>query len=147
MLLDELSPEERDNVEKAGCRRQLRQGDEIIREGESGRSLYVLLAGTAAVRKDLSRDQYKQLRALEPGEFFGGMSFLGVSERSASVVAATDCELLELGQAELEQLAQENPMIGFKIYRSIARDLAGRLKTNTDDLKKALLWVIEGMHV
>jgi CRP-like cAMP-binding protein len=69
-------------------------GQQIVREGEAGSSMFVLKRGEAAVT--LAHTVGELARHREGG-FFGEMSLLTGDARSATVTAVTDCELIEIG--------------------------------------------------
>ncbi len=147
MLFADLTTEERNLVEKTGHSRTFASGQAIIKEGEENRSLFVVQSGAVEVRKAISATKYKRLKELGKGEFFGDMAFLGISGRSATVVALKDCKVLELSSDGLDSLVKKRPDIALKVYRNVACELAKRLKQNTDELKEAVLWAIQGMEV
>ena len=97
----------------------------ILRQGEPGRSFYVLARGTIEVSTEREGEAVK-LAQLSDGTIFGEMVLLSDAPRSASVRAVTDCDLLEFdcdrlraARATLQHL--EQALSGF------ARD---RLLTN-----------------
>jgi tetratricopeptide (TPR) repeat protein len=87
-------------------------GDIVLTEGDAGHSLFVITSGTV---KTFVRDpgQARQLlmRRLKEGDFFGEISILSGKARSATVTAATRCELLELDRATLEQITASYPHV------------------------------------
>jgi Cyclic nucleotide-binding domain len=85
-------------------------GDIIITEGDPGDSLFVLASGVAKayVRKD-GRQTFA--RRMEEGTFFGEISILSGKPRTATVTAATDCELLELDRATLDEITSSHPSV------------------------------------
>jgi CRP/FNR family cyclic AMP-dependent transcriptional regulator len=125
------------------------KGDEIIREGDQGESLFFLFKGRVAVTKKMTlfdemqgKSQVdKALIKLKDTDyaFFGEMSLCGESEvRSATVVAEADCILGEIGAAKIHELIKAHPDFGLKFYRNLANVLADRLrKSNRDTLKLA----------
>lgn len=145
MLFDDLTSEEMEAVKKACLRRKFSKGEYIIKEGEKGQSLFFLRCGTVEVIKELDSSNYKHLKDFEEGDFFGEISFLDDASRTASVVATDDCEVLELTSDKFDALVNTNPTAGMKIFRNIARDIALRLKRNTNELMKAVIFAIEGM--
>ena len=76
------------------------RGAAVIREGEDGRSFFILAAGRVRVTKN-----GKLLTTLEAGECFGEMSYLGTRDlhRSATVTADADITLIEVSEAALSQ--------------------------------------------
>jgi CRP-like cAMP-binding protein len=86
-------------------------GDVIITEGEPGQSLFVLTTGTVKV---FVRDPAGRNVALVPlgeGAFFGEIATLSGRPRSATVTAASRCELLELDKAALEAILKVHPRV------------------------------------
>ena len=71
------------------------RGETIIREKADGASMFVLVAGEAAVSV-LVDGQAARVATLEDGDCFGEMSLLTGEKRSASVSAIEDCEVMEI---------------------------------------------------
>jgi CRP-like cAMP-binding protein len=144
MLLDGLTDQERALVEGIGTVRNFSEGQHIIREGETGDSIFVVLSGRVEIHKAIDAHRDKHLKELTEGDFFGEMSFFDGAARSAAVIARGTCRVLELPADALDALARENPAVGCTIYRNIARDLTRRIRSINDELKKAILWAVEG---
>ena len=92
----------------------------ILRQGDPGDSLYMLTSGR--VRAFVKNAQGKQtpLADLAEGAFFGEMSILTGKPRSASIVAVTDCELLELDRATLDRIVASHPHV-MDVLKEFAR--------------------------
>jgi CPA1 family monovalent cation:H+ antiporter len=84
--------------------RSFLRGEEIIRQGEMGRSLYIIGRG----KVDVIRDNLR-LTGLGPGDFFGETALFHPQPRTATVRAATPCILLELGRKNLMQFLEHAP--------------------------------------
>ena len=138
MNFDDLAPEEMEVVEKSGSFANARAGTSIVEEGQAGTSFFLLLSGTAEVRKIIRNSEFRKLEELGPCGVFGEFTFLGVEKRSAHVVAITDCTMLEFQRDAFTALMNKNPQIGLKFYRALAFDLARRL-ANSDDVLKDLI--------
>ena len=144
MLLDNLTSEEQAFIAEICRVKVFRKDDNIVLEGDRGGSLLLLRKGRAEARKGLSASSHKYLRELKKGDFFGEMCFLHNAPRSATIVALEDCEILEINNEDFDRLAKKYPEIGLKVYKNIASELGERLRTNNEDLKKAVLWALEG---
>ena len=72
-------------------------GRELVREGETGDELFILIDGTARViRGGRIVDQ------LGPGDFFGELALLDPAPRNATVTATSEFDLLVVGRAQFE---------------------------------------------
>lgn len=81
-------------------------GQEIVRQGERGEALYVVVHGRVAVRVD---GVAEPVAHLGDGEFFGELALLSDQPRLASVEAVSEVELLAIGREIVWQLIDESP--------------------------------------
>ncbi len=72
-------------------------GDAIVRAGDVANEMFVVLAGTVEVRGDADGVEHT-IASFGRGEVFGEIGFLGGAQRIATVVAASDLEVLVLTQ-------------------------------------------------
>ena len=86
-------------------------GDVIITEGEPGQSLFVLTTGTVKVFLRDPAGRNVALCPLGEGAFFGEIATLSGRPRSATVTAASRCELLELDKAALDAILAVHPRV------------------------------------
>jgi len=118
----------------------------IIREGDQSDVMYILDKGKVEVSRTvtliLSRssigEREKSFAQLDADDHpaFGEMALLEKSLRGATVTALTDCELLEISQGDFERVCEEDPLLGYVVFRNIATELSTRLRrTNQDVLK------------
>ena len=84
-------------------------GDIVITEGEPGDSLFVLTTGTVKEFIRSPSGRHVLVREMAEGAFFGEISILSGKPRTATVTAATRCELLELDKAALDRISQTHP--------------------------------------
>ncbi len=80
----------------------------IVRQGEPGRSMFVLTEGAVCVTVEPGQHEVARLG---PGACFGEMSLLTGDARSATVSAAGDCRVVEVTDDMLRQLAEAKPAI------------------------------------
>lgn len=119
-------------------------GDMVVRQGEEGRSMFVVCGGRARVVEASGRE----LAVFGPGDYFGEMSMLTGQPRSATVVAADECLVLELTADALRDVALANPTVLAEISAVVARrraDLerqraeAAKIKTDLGETSRSLL--------
>jgi NADH:ubiquinone reductase (H+-translocating) len=79
-------------------------GEIVFNEGDTGDSLYMILAGQVEVLKRFDR-QTQVVRTLGPGEYFGEMALLGRHPRSAGTRALSALDLLVLPGSDFSALA------------------------------------------
>jgi CRP-like cAMP-binding protein len=83
-------------------------GEIIIREGDPGRSIYVILSGRVRVFAKNYEGNEEELAILEEGQFFGEMSLLTGKSRSAYVSALGTSMLMELSFTSMRKLIRGN---------------------------------------
>src|SRR6266508_6612662 len=84
------------------------KGNLIIREGDNAGPLYVIEKGRARAFAGLNGRE-RNLAFYREGDFFGELSILNDSPRSASVEAFTDCQLLSLEPKSVRDLRRRFP--------------------------------------
>ena len=85
-------------------------GQVMVREGDRGGGVFILARGRARVLVQGEHSRPFEVAALEEGSFFGEVSLLS-RPRSATVVAVSLCEALEIAPEALESLAQARPLV------------------------------------
>ena len=95
------------------------QGEKLIEQGESGDSMFILMDGQADVMVDRN-DVKAQVAALKAGDCFGEMSLLTGERRRATVIANTDCEVVEIAKPVLANLLKEFPELLDKLSELLA---------------------------
>lgn len=83
----------------------------VVTEGQPGDSLFVLAAGMARAFVKTPGGRSVQVRELMEGDFFGEIAILTGNPRSATITAASRCELLELDRPALDSIAATHPHV------------------------------------
>lgn len=109
-------------------------GDRIVRQGEPGDAVFVLLSGIAEVTLDESPDH--PLTILGAGDTFGEVAFLTAKPRTANVVATAPCEMIVLSGESLNRVIAKEPTIAAKVLLNLSRMLAERLAVITPQAVK-----------
>jgi len=123
-LFAELSLEQLEAVAQLGEEAEYVANETVVREGEPGDRLYLLLEGEVRVVKGLGTAQELLLRRVRAVDYFGEMAVLAGEPRSATIVTASPARLLSLDGDSLRELIREHPEISFSIFRV----LTGRLR-------------------
>lgn len=85
-------------------------GAVVIREGEAGDLMYVLLAGELAITV-----QDKRIDYLLPGMILGEMAMIDDRPRSATATAVTDSTLVCLNRARFQELISRSPEFALRV--------------------------------
>lgn len=91
--------------------------EEIIRQGEKGKSLYLIARGVVHVSHN-ENGENKDLGSLMAGDFFGEMALMQHESRNATIRTITPCQLYELKRGDLETLMRENECIRETLQRT-----------------------------
>jgi CRP/FNR family transcriptional regulator, cyclic AMP receptor protein len=94
-------------------------GKEIIKKGDIGTSMYIIVKGRARVH-----DGPKEIAVLPERTVFGELAALDPEPRAASVSALEDCELFMLEEGPLYDLMAEH----VEVVRGIIRVLCSRVR-------------------
>jgi CRP-like cAMP-binding protein len=90
-------------------RRQYPAGGIVISEGDPGDSIFLLTKGSVRVLVIGGHGRALEIRRLDAPDFFGEVAALSGRPRSATVIAVTECELLEIERSALDRLLEARP--------------------------------------
>lgn len=130
-LLRDLSTWEARKLVLLGGLRTLRAGEYLVRKGDFGRELYMVVSGTLRAFDVDAAGREVTFRNLESSAVIGEVAVLGDGVRSAHVVAETESEVLVLSDVALERIQRRFPFTAAKLYRNIASVLSERLRDQT----------------
>ena len=97
----------------------LHEGKEMTREGAPGREFFVLLDGTADVKKNRRR-----VNTLGPGDFFGEIALVSREPRTATVIATSPVRALVITDRSFRRLLDDAPQVQNKVMEAMAQRLA-----------------------
>jgi CRP/FNR family cyclic AMP-dependent transcriptional regulator len=122
--------------------------EHIINEGEHGSDMYILNRGTIRIEKKTLQNEPYTVVVLrdDMNIFFGEQALMDSDQRSATVVAETECECFVIKKNDFEAFGNKHPLIGLYITREIVKIISQRLrKANADiiTLFSALVTEIE----
>ena len=93
-------------------------GEPIVREGERGDALFIIVRGSATVEHN-----GRTIATLGPGDPVGEMSVLDSEPRSATVRATEETEVLRIGSEEFYEILHEQVEIAEGVIRVLCRRL------------------------
>jgi CRP-like cAMP-binding protein len=102
-------------IARASDELSLPAGALIVDQGQTGREAFVLLEGSATVRRN-----GKKVATLGPGDVIGELSLLDHGPRTASVTCETECLLLVLEQRNFVGVLDDVPALAHKMLARLA---------------------------
>ena len=102
-----------------------------------GRSICFVVEGELAVVMRYEGGSAR-IGTVGKGQSVGEMSVIDGMTRSADVIATTDTSVLILKQDSFERLCAEQPAIGMKILKSLARGVSMTLRKRSESLAKLM---------
>lgn len=122
-------------------RRSLDRGEAVVREGEKGVGMYIILSGEVRIVQCGEDGNDQQLAVLDEGDFFGEQALLDETPRTASAIAVAPCQVIGFFRPDLLNLIESNPRLGLKIVMRLSQMISVRLRHTNRLLKEAHMWV------
>jgi CRP/FNR family transcriptional regulator, cyclic AMP receptor protein len=123
--------------------RRLRKNQVLFREGDPGDELFIVHHGSVLVSKAIKGRVEQVLDRVSPADFFGEMSLLDGSPRSATVQAEADATLLALNRSGLQRLTDTNPHAAAAFFSAMVHVFIERLRRSTHQVAEATRWGLE----
>lgn len=114
-LFSACTSKDLEKIAKAGDEVVMPAGSLIVDQGQTGREAFILMAGTATVRRN-----NKKVATIEPGAVIGELSLLDHGPRTATVVADTDVTLFVISQRHFLGVIDDVPALAHKLLASLA---------------------------
>ncbi|MCA1592928.1 MAG: DUF1003 domain-containing protein [Acidobacteria bacterium] len=108
---------------------KLNEGETLFRTGDLGESLFLIRAGEVELFVKDTAGQKIVLTVSKAGDFFGEIALLDSGPRSATALALTECELIELDRGDLLLLFQRKPDAALSMLAAM-----GRMTRQADEL-------------
>jgi len=116
-------------VAQATRPRRFPRSSVIFEQGEPGTELFLVISGSVEIVK-----HGRPMALLGPGSNFGEMAMLDEPQRSATAVAATDCELMVIPREAFFALLKGDPMLAVKVLWNLTLRLSAHLRVTSDRL-------------
>jgi serine/threonine protein phosphatase PrpC len=131
-LFRHLTYKEQTAVLSIAMTRSYTEGEEIIREGQPGHDLYIVVKGRVVVEKG-----GMEIAELFSGGHFGEMGLVDNAPRSATIRAAEPTRVMLISRAELMALMKRESILAVKMLWSFVQALADRLRAANFELSEA----------
>ncbi len=122
-------------------------GEVIVREGEVGDTMYIIMEGAVEVIKSLvitdlddeqDEERNKVFTRLDAKDHavFGEIALLESMKRTATIKTVTECTLYAINKDDFLHLAESNFELGFRIALNLARIVSTRLRKADEETIK-----------
>ena len=129
-----LQPAYLRRIAAVGIREQHPQGATVFSEGSEGDKMYLILSGAVRISRQVPGMGEEALAVLRAGNYFGEMSLVDESPRSADAKAHEACELLILKKDDLEDLLFVDRDLAYDLLWNFVRTLTSRLRDTNDKM-------------
>lgn len=132
-LFQHLSYRELNEVLAVATTREFPAGATVVREGEPGGDLFVLLEGEVSVEQG-----GLPIAIVRAGGHFGEMGLVDAGPRSASILAREPLRAMTIHRDAMLALMQREPPIAVKLLWAFVQVLSQRLRVTNTELSDAL---------
>ncbi len=103
-------------------------GEFVVKQGDEGKSMFLLLEGEAqVVGRDDKTKKEMVFATLNPGDIFGEIALVEPGPRSADVKSLQPVKYLEIDMEGLKRIQRIYPRIGGRLFLNLSRILGQRL--------------------
>ncbi|MDI6776474.1 MAG: cyclic nucleotide-binding domain-containing protein [Syntrophales bacterium] len=145
-LFRNLTPEQISKVSDILHPVKFPENEIIMREGDAGDSMYIIMEGTVEVVKSLiisdmdeeDREKSKVFTRLDAKHHavFGEIALLEKQKRTATVKALTNCLVYKIKRDDFLRLAEKDHELGYRMLLNLARIISARLRKADEDTIK-----------
>ncbi len=135
-IFSQLTTRELRQVSSIVHKRGYAAGETVFTQGDPGLGMYVIEEGEVKI---IFRDEVggkKQLALLGKGDFFGDLSLLDESPRSATAISSSDSKIIGFFRPDLVSLLSRSPKLGTKILFKLGEVIGTRLRVTNEQLAK-----------
>ncbi len=126
-FFEDFNEEDLDYLSGQLSLRSFGDGTELFKKGDIGDYLFFIVEGNVKIQ--LESPFYKSIYAtVGRGNSIGEMSLIDEFPRSATIVVTESAELLILTKNRFESINEENPAVGIKLLKGLARSLSKRIR-------------------
>ena len=137
-LFEDFEPEELEALARYMRCYRAPLGAEIIREGDQGDFMLLILEGSVEIVKRDVRGQPQIMGSAGPGKTLGEMSLIDGEPRFASCVALEPVTFAVLDREALSRILTEEPRVGVKLMMELLMLLNQRLRSVSAQLMECM---------
>ncbi|MFT4705662.1 MAG: CRP/FNR family cyclic AMP-dependent transcriptional regulator [Bradymonadia bacterium] len=136
-LLAQLDDDETFEIVRSCRHRALLAGETLFRQGDDGRSLFLIESGRIRIVLDAAPDH--PVAEFGAREAFGELALISPAPRAATAIVLEDVVLYELGEADFDMLKKSGHPAAFKLIRALSRVVCSRIRAVNEKIDDALM--------
>ena len=131
-LFKALDDEAAVSLRKSMLLQELKKGQTLFQEGQTGDRLYLVKTGKVKLSHASGDGRESVFMVLGPGDMFGELSLFDPGPRTSTAIAVTDSEILGLGHSDLKPWLQDRPEVAQALLQALAHRLRRTSETMSD---------------
>jgi CRP/FNR family transcriptional regulator, cyclic AMP receptor protein len=145
-LFRDLTGEQIGKILSISKKETFSEGQAIMREGDDGDTMYIILEGTVEVVKSLVRgdpdeevdEKDKVFVRLDASRHavFGEIGLFEAMKRTATIKTVTKCQFLKIKRSDFLLLTDADHELGYRIFFNLAGIVSARLRKADEDTIK-----------
>jgi CRP/FNR family transcriptional regulator, cyclic AMP receptor protein len=120
-LFQNLKPHQFTSLAKLTYEREYTAGSVIVKQGEGGIGLFIILSGKAEAMRERPDGTTAVLNHFEPKDFFGELALLDEGVRTASVVATEPTKCLAISRWDFLVLLKTDADMAVTVLTELGR--------------------------
>jgi len=129
-----LPPAYLHRIARIGSEESHPHGTTIFAEGDKGDKFYLILEGAVRISRMVPGMGEEALAILRAGDYFGEMSLIDDSPRSAHALVHEACRLFVIRKEDLEDLLFVDRDLAYELLWNFVRTLTTRLREANDKM-------------
>jgi glutaminase len=121
-LFSRLDPEDARDLRARTVERTWAAGENILRTGQNFAGIHLIVSGSVSMSLRTPTGERIELQVLGPGMSFGELALGTGNKQHATLSAVTDVTARVLLPQSLAELEQEEPALGLRLWKALARD-------------------------
>lgn len=137
-VLEGMTEEQVRTLLQAGTVLECKAGDILLREGEAGHEMFLILEGMARFTRRKENGSEWQAGLAGKGDAFGEVALVSRSKRTMSVEAITHLKVLVISKEFLQRAMKAMPEIAMRLLYNLSGVLSQKLSDTTQRLQQTL---------
>jgi CRP-like cAMP-binding protein len=123
-MFSALSAATLDELAQVAHTRRLKPREELCHKGDEGSQIFVIVSGRLRVSATSPEGSDMQFNLMNPGEVCGDLALFAGGERTATMTAFDECEVLALDRRDFLPVLRRNPDAAIQLLEVLATRLA-----------------------